>query len=125
MSALIASAWALRRGSVATTLRNVNVITAPGDGGATGELNVIGMRVEEATERLDKYLDRAYADLDHRSISLFGTANKVLRQLRRFRVDEKTNRLSFEYDASRLCETDVEAVLLRFELPIKRKSPIP
>jgi DNA mismatch repair protein MutS2 len=45
--------------SVATTLRNVNVITAPGDGGATGELNVIGMRVEEATERLDKYLDEA------------------------------------------------------------------
>jgi len=27
--------------------------------------------------------------------------------LRRFRVDEKTNQLSFEYDASRLKETEV------------------
>jgi len=45
--------------SVATTLRNVNVISAPNDGSATGELNVIGMRVEEATERVDKYLDEA------------------------------------------------------------------
>jgi DNA mismatch repair protein MutS2 len=45
--------------SVATTLRNVRVISAPNDGSATGELNVIGMRVEEATERVDKYLDEA------------------------------------------------------------------
>src|SRR5271170_2136118 len=45
--------------SVATTLRNVNVISTPSDGSAMGELNVIGMRVEEATERLDKYLDEA------------------------------------------------------------------
>jgi DNA mismatch repair protein MutS2 len=45
--------------SVATTLRNVNVTSAPSEGGATGELNVIGMRVEEAMERLDKYLDEA------------------------------------------------------------------
>src|SRR5277367_23078 len=42
-----------------STLRNVNVTSAPSDGSATGELNVIGMRVEEATERLDKYLDEA------------------------------------------------------------------
>jgi len=40
------------------TLRNVNV-TSASDANATGELNVIGMRVEEATERLDKYLDEA------------------------------------------------------------------
>src|SRR5271168_2930045 len=31
--------------SASSTLRNVNVISAPSDGGATGELNVIGMRV--------------------------------------------------------------------------------
>ncbi len=31
--------------------------------------------------------------------------------LRRFRVDEKANHLSFEYDASRLKETEVEHVL--------------
>jgi DNA mismatch repair protein MutS2 len=41
-----------------STLRNVNV-TSVSDANATGELNVIGMRVEEATERLDKYLDEA------------------------------------------------------------------
>ena len=45
--------------SVATTLRNVNVTSAGSDASTTGELNVIGMRVEEATERLDKYLDEA------------------------------------------------------------------
>jgi DNA mismatch repair protein MutS2 len=45
--------------NVATTLRNVTVSSPLGDGSATGELNVIGMRVEEATERVDKYLDEA------------------------------------------------------------------
>jgi DNA mismatch repair protein MutS2 len=42
-----------------TTLQNVSVSSPQGSGGGTGELNVIGMRVEEATERLDKYLDEA------------------------------------------------------------------
>jgi DNA mismatch repair protein MutS2 len=45
------------RPQAAHRLRNVS--SAPGEAGATGELNVIGMRVEEATERLDKYLDQA------------------------------------------------------------------
>ncbi len=40
-------------------LRNVSVSPTSSDAPATGELNVIGMRVEEATERLDKYLDQA------------------------------------------------------------------
>jgi DNA mismatch repair protein MutS2 len=40
-------------------LRNVSVSSTSSDISATGELNVIGMRVEEATERLDKYLDQA------------------------------------------------------------------
>jgi hypothetical protein len=38
--------------------------------------------------------------------------------LRRFRVDEKTNRLSFEYDASRLRETDVTHVLRQARIPV-------
>jgi DNA mismatch repair protein MutS2 len=38
--------------------RNVNV-SSPVGGTAPSELNVIGMRVEEATERVDKYLDEA------------------------------------------------------------------
>ena len=38
--------------------------------------------------------------------------------LRRFRVDEKTNRLSFEYDASRLRETGVAHVLRQARIPV-------
>jgi hypothetical protein len=38
-------------------------------------------------QRLDKYLDRAYDDVERRSWAIFGGANKQLRQLRRFRVD--------------------------------------
>lgn len=47
-----------RPGVVPATVRNVSV-RSPAGGGGTGELNVIGMRVEEATERVDKYLDEA------------------------------------------------------------------
>jgi DNA mismatch repair protein MutS2 len=38
---------------------NVTVSARFTEGGATGEINVIGMRVEEATERVDKFLDEA------------------------------------------------------------------
>jgi hypothetical protein len=38
--------------------------------------------------------------------------------LRRFRLDENTNRLSFEYDASRLKETEVEHVLREARIPV-------
>jgi len=38
---------------------NVTVTSQPGAGPASGEINVIGLRVEEATERVDKYLDEA------------------------------------------------------------------
>jgi hypothetical protein len=41
--------------------------------------------------------------------------------LRRFRVDEKTNRLSFEYDASRLRETEVAHVLRQARIPVLRR----
>ena len=41
--------------------------------------------------------------------------------LRRFRVDEKNNRLSFEYDASRLRETEVAHVLRQARIPVTRK----
>ena len=37
----------------------MTVTSQPGEGTASGEINVIGMRVEEATERVDKYLDEA------------------------------------------------------------------
>ncbi len=41
--------------------------------------------------------------------------------LRRFRVDENANRLSFEYDASRLKETEVESVLRQAKIPVLRR----
>jgi hypothetical protein len=41
--------------------------------------------------------------------------------LRRFRVDEMANRLSFEYDASRLKETEVEHVLRQANIPVLRR----
>jgi len=41
--------------------------------------------------------------------------------LRRFRVDEAKKQLSFEYDASRLRETQVEHVLARARIAVNRK----
>ena len=41
--------------------------------------------------------------------------------LRRFRVDEANNQLSFEYDASRLRETQVEHVLAQARIAVTRK----
>jgi hypothetical protein len=53
-------------------------------------LELANLQLEEfrvMDNRLDRYLDRAYEDLERRPLPLFGGANKVLRQLRRFRVD--------------------------------------
>ncbi len=41
--------------------------------------------------------------------------------LRSFRVDEHLNRLSFEYDASRLKETEVAHVLRMAQIPVYRR----
>ena len=38
---------------------NVTVSAQSSEGGATGEINVIGMTVEQASERVDKFLDEA------------------------------------------------------------------
>ena len=38
---------------------DVTVTAEPGEGAASDEINVIGLTVEEATERVDKYLDEA------------------------------------------------------------------
>jgi hypothetical protein len=43
----------------------------------------------------------------------------------RVQPDASLDKLSVEYDASRLTEKDVEAVLHRFRLPIKRKWIVP
>ena len=41
--------------------------------------------------------------------------------LRRFRVNEEANQLSFEYDASRLKESEVEHVLRCANIPVVRR----
>jgi hypothetical protein len=41
--------------------------------------------------------------------------------LRRFHVDEQNNQLRFEYDASRLRETQVEHVLRAERIPVKQR----
>ncbi len=41
--------------------------------------------------------------------------------LQKFRFDEKSNRLQFEYDASRLRETVVEHVLREARIPVLRR----
>jgi hypothetical protein len=41
--------------------------------------------------------------------------------LRRFRVNEATNQLTFEYDASRLRETEVVHVLGKASIAVTRK----
>jgi hypothetical protein len=41
--------------------------------------------------------------------------------LRRFRVDEHLNLLSFEYDASRLKESEVAHILRMARIPVQRR----
>lgn len=43
--------------------------------------------------------------------------------LQKFHFDEKTNQLHFEYDASRLKESEVEHVLRRAQIPVLRRVP--
>jgi hypothetical protein len=43
--------------------------------------------------------------------------------LQKFRFDEKTNLLHFDYDASRLRETVVEHVLRDARIPVVRRVP--
>jgi hypothetical protein len=53
-------------------------------------LELANLQLEEfrvMDQRLDTYLERAYQDLELRPRAFFGTANKTLRHLRRFRID--------------------------------------
>ena len=45
--------------------------------------------------------------------------------LRRFRVNEEKKWLQFEYDASRLKETEVANVLRRARIPVLRRVALP
>jgi DNA mismatch repair protein MutS2 len=59
---------------------NVTVTSQPGAGTAAGEINVIGMRVEEATERVDKYLDEAALANQKRVRIIHGHGTGALRK---------------------------------------------
>jgi hypothetical protein len=53
-------------------------------------LELANLQLEEfriMDQRLDEYLERAYEDLGRKSAAIFGTANRTLRHLRRFRID--------------------------------------
>lgn len=70
------------------------------------------MTLLEATYELQKPLTEAQL----RALGTFANTYG----LRRFRVDEK-NRLSFEYDASRLRDTEVIHVLHHLNIPATKK----
>jgi DNA mismatch repair protein MutS2 len=53
------TAAAAKSSSPAAKLQSVTVTSQRGEAGASDEINVIGMTVEEATDRLDKFLDDA------------------------------------------------------------------
>ena len=62
-------------------------------------------------------LERALADSDAQSIANVHSWYGIIR----VRVSSDEKAVDVEYDASRLSEKDVESVLIRFGIPIRRK----
>jgi DNA mismatch repair protein MutS2 len=60
--------------------RSVTVISQSSGGAVTSEINVIGMRVEEATELVDKYLDEAFLANQTRVRIVHGHGTGALRK---------------------------------------------
>jgi DNA mismatch repair protein MutS2 len=48
-----------KKGVAPSRRDNITVSAKPSEGGATGEINVIGLTVEQASEKVDKFLDEA------------------------------------------------------------------
>ncbi|MBZ5607061.1 MAG: hypothetical protein LAP38_02290 [Acidobacteriia bacterium] len=71
--------------------------------------------------QLDYDLERPLTDTDATGVanvhSWYG--------MQRVQLAPSLDKLRVEYDASRLSEQDVEAVLVRFGLPIKRRWAVP
>jgi DNA mismatch repair protein MutS2 len=59
ITAVEAEAPSSKTAAPATKFQRVTVTAQGGEGAATDEINVIGLTVEEATDRLDKFLDEA------------------------------------------------------------------
>ena len=66
-------------------------------------------------------LERPLTDADARGVADAHSWYGILR----VQLGPSLDKLTVEYDASRLTEEDVESVLHRFGLPIKRKRPVP
>ena len=60
------------------------------------------------------------APLNHEQLQSLGSFANTY-GLRKFRVDDDKKHLSFEYDASRLRETQVAHVLRQARIPVVRK----
>lgn len=71
--------------------------------------------------QLDYDLERPLTDDDETGVADAHSWYGILR----VQVAASLDKLSVEYDASRLSEKDVEAVLHRFRVPIKRKWAVP
>ncbi len=71
--------------------------------------------------QLDYELERPLTDEDAAGVADAHSWYGILR----VQPVPSLDHLSVEYDASRLSEKDVEAVLHRFRLPIKRKWAVP
>jgi DNA mismatch repair protein MutS2 len=65
---------------IASQRENVTVSARSVEGGATGEINVIGMTVEEATEKVDKFLDEAALAQRNRVRIIHGHGTGALRK---------------------------------------------
>ena len=65
-------------------------------------------------------LVRPLTDADGSRIANVHTWYGILR----VRITEDRNSVDVEYDASRLTAKDVEEVLVRFGIPIRRQSPV-
>lgn len=66
--------------AVASRREGITVSAQPTEGGATGEINVIGMTVEEATTRVDKFLDEAALANRNRVRIIHGHGTGALRK---------------------------------------------
>jgi DNA mismatch repair protein MutS2 len=64
----------------ASTRLNITVTAQPGEGAATDEINVIGSTVEEATDRVDKFLDDAALANRNRVRIIHGHGTGALRK---------------------------------------------
>ncbi len=93
---------------------NITVSAQSSEGGATGEINVIGMTVEQATERVDKFLDEATLANRQQVRIIHGHGTGALRRglgefLKTHPLVEKTEFESEEHGGKAITVVDLRA----------------